>query len=270
MRKAHVNGVDLSYAVHGQGEALVLIPGLGADHTAWFRQIPVLKRFFRVIVYDPRSLGKSERPQEPFDIKTMVDDVIALLGWLKVEKAHFLGHSMGGIVAREIAIHYPQRVLKLILASSPYGRDDISEISPHLRDVLGLKPGSTEIDFARLNARRTLNTLIGLSFNTKFYRRLMQFLAALFVTQRMLIGLTDQLHAVSHTMAVDTLNLIKVPVLIITGDQDRIVEPYCSKLLSEMIPHAKLLMMPGASHALNIEMPDLFNHVVMNFLKDHG
>jgi 3-oxoadipate enol-lactonase len=269
MKKAYVNGINLCYAVHGQGEALVLIPGLGVDHTGWFCQVPALKRHFRVIIYDPRSLGKSERPRDSYDVRAMVDDVIGLMDWLDIKQAHIMGHSLGGIIAREIAINYPDRVAKLILASSAYGQGDVSEYNPVLMEVLGLTQGATEIDFARLNARRTLSTLIGLTFKNKALRLVTRWLAYLFIRPRMLMGLTDQLRAVAHYNSVEKLALIKAPTLIITGDEDRLVVPHCSELLADKIPSSKLVMMKGASHALNMETPNRFNHEVITFLKGH-
>lgn len=267
MAKAQINGINLYYKEYGQGEALILIPGMGVDHKGWLYQVPVFKRHYRVILFDPRSLGRSERPRQLYDVKTMADDVLGLMDRLGIQRAHIMGHSLGGVVAQEIAVNHPERVIKLILVSSSLGKGEPQDFNPELLEVLGLKEGDTQIDFSRLNVRRTLYALVGMTFNKKSYRKTMQFLSMLFFQPSKFEGLADQLKAVSDYSSRDKISQIKSPTLVITGAEDRLVSPHCSEVLAEKIPNAELMMVPGASHALNIETPYQFNQTILAFLK---
>jgi len=267
MPQANVNGVKLYYKTHGQGEAMVLIPGMGAGHTSWFRQLPAFKEHFRVITFDPRSIGRSERPELPYEFKALVDDVVGLMDHLGIERAHVLGQSLGGLVAQEVAIDYPDRVLKLVLVSSTVAGGDANPINPALMEALGYTEGTTEVDFSKLDTRRTMNTLIGMSFNKLLYRKAMQLLSRFFVKPEMFDGLSDHLRAISGHSTADRPHLIKARTLVTTGAEDRIVFPWASEMLAARIPNAKLVMVKGASHGFNVEMASRLNREIVDFLR---
>ena len=267
MPQANVNGVKLYYKAQGQGEALVMIPGLGAGHTSWFRQLPAFKKRFRVITFDPRSIGRSDRPKQPYGFRSLADDVIGLMDHLAVERAHIFGQSLGGLVAQEVAIDYADRVLKLVLVSSTVAGGDTNPTNPALMAALGHAEGTTDVDFSRLDTRKTMNAVIGLSFNKLLYRKAMQFLSRFFVKPEMFDGLSDQLRAISGHNTVDRLHLITAQTLVITGAEDQVVLPHSSKVLAEKIPNAKLVMVKGGSHGFNVEMTPRFNREVLGFLR---
>jgi pimeloyl-ACP methyl ester carboxylesterase len=269
MPLADVNGIQLYYQAHGQGEALVLIPGLGAGHTAWFRQLPAFKKQHNVIIFDPRSIGRSDRPEQPYGFKALADDVVALMDHLAVGKAHVLGQSLGGAVAQEVAISYPDRVLKLVLVSSlsPVVGGDTSFISPALIEQFGHQEGATQIDSSKVNTGKTMSVLVGLSFDKWAYRTAMQFLSRFFVKREMFDGLSDQIRAMSGHSTIDRLHLIEAQTLVITGAEDRIVAPRASEVLAAKIPNARLVMVEGGSHGFNVEMSSRLNREVLDFLR---
>jgi pimeloyl-ACP methyl ester carboxylesterase len=267
MPQANINGIRLFYKVQGKGEALVLIPGLGAGHTAWFRQLHAFKKHYKVITFDPRSIGGSDRPKQPYGFKALADDVVGLMDHLAVSRAHVLGQSLGGLVAQEVAIDYPDRVLKLVLVSSTVAGGDTSPPNPALMKALGYAEGTTEIDFSKVDTRKTMNAVIGMSFNKMLYRKAMQFLSRFFVKPEMFDGLSDQLRAISGHNTVDRLHLIKAQTMVITGAEDRIVSPHSSEVLADKIPNAKLIMVKDGSHGFNVEMTSRFNREVLDFLR---
>jgi 3-oxoadipate enol-lactonase len=267
MPQANVNGVKLYYKADGQGEALVLIPGLGAGHTAWFRQLHAFKKHYQVITFDPRSIGRSDRPKQPYAFKALADDVVGLMDQMGISRAHVLGQSLGVLVAQEVAIDYPDRVLKLVLVSSLVAGGDTNPTNPALMEALGYAEGTTEIDFSKVDTRKTMNAVIGMSFNKRPYRKAMQFLSRFFVKPEMFDGLSDQLRAISGHNTVDRLQLIKAQTLVITGAEDRIVSPHSSEVLADKIPNAKLIMVKDGSHGFNVEMTSRFNREVLDFLR---
>ena len=118
---SELENIKLYYDSKGNGEPLLLISDITQDSQSWEHIHNNLSRHFRVITFDNRCSGRSDYADSGFTISDMAQDVINLLNFLKIERAHILGHGMGGFVAQEIAIQHPDRVLKLILEdSSPF------------------------------------------------------------------------------------------------------------------------------------------------------
>src|SRR2546430_14130275 len=115
MPKIRIADIELYYEIHGDGEPLVLVPGCRTGLWLWFKQVETLARRFRAIVFEPRGIGESDKPDGPMTIKTLADDLAALLSALDIRDAHILGVSLGGFIAQESAINYPQKTRRLIL-----------------------------------------------------------------------------------------------------------------------------------------------------------
>ena len=266
---AHTNGIDLCYNIQGHGEPLVMIMGLGGGRGAWFFQERTFRRYFTLITFDSRGIGKSDRVEEPYTIRTMADDTIGLMDYLKIEKAHILGMSMGGIVAQEMAINYPDRVRKLILAATTPGDDGNNNSPPEMGTRLGLvKEGSTDIDYGSLDSDTLLNSLNHLAFNKKRYRWFILPFAKVYMKR---IGGSEgpvkQFEvAVGHS-TVDRLHMIQAPTLVITGADDRLVPPHRSEVMANLIPNARLVKIQGGSHTLIVEQRGAFNREVVDFLR---
>src|SRR2546427_6679803 len=115
MGKARVNGIEINYVEAGSGDPLLLIMGFGGDHLAWAFQTSVFAQSYRVIAFDNRGAGQSDVPDVPYSARMMADDAVGLLDHLKIERAHVLGVSMGGMIAQELALNHPRRVRSLQL-----------------------------------------------------------------------------------------------------------------------------------------------------------
>jgi pimeloyl-ACP methyl ester carboxylesterase len=118
MSKAEIGKIQINYEEYGQGTPLVMVLGLGQDLTTWGFQILEFPKHFRVIVFDNRDAGRSSRCTGSYDTEAMADDVLGLMDHLEIERAHVLGTSMGGMIAQQIALLAPERVISLILAST--------------------------------------------------------------------------------------------------------------------------------------------------------
>ena len=121
---AKINGIEVCYEIFGKGYPIVLIHGFGARKESFKCQIPSLSKKFKVITFDNRGAGKSERVNEPYTMETLADDIKALLNFLDIKKAHILGISMGGLIAQQFALQHSEYVDKLILVNIVSGAPD--------------------------------------------------------------------------------------------------------------------------------------------------
>jgi pimeloyl-ACP methyl ester carboxylesterase len=258
MPLARLNGININYRVEGQGEPLVMIMGFSGRRSGWIRQIPFFRKHYRVITLDNRGVGKSNKPPGPYSTRMMADDTIGLMDLLGIEKAHIMGVSMGGMIAQELAINYPQRVMKLILACT-YARQD--EMSGNT-----LEHGK----FLRLTPKQQVSAIVGLAFGKPFYRFIFGLLARAqigLVGSSGTVGIAGQSEACRTHNTLDRLPLITAPTLVIVGTADRVINPVSSEVIAGKIPEAKLVRIEGGSHCFSFEMKNEFNREVLNFLK---
>jgi pimeloyl-ACP methyl ester carboxylesterase len=257
-----VNGININYNTDGQGEPLVMIMGFSADQRGWATQVGLFKKHYKVITFDNRGVGKSDKPAGPYTTKMMADDTIGLIDHLGIRKANFLGVSMGGLIAQEIAINYPQRVNKVVLVSTYPCQDNQSN-------------GVTQemVNVFQLPYHKWVENLINLAFDKPLNRFLFNFqirVYSIFIgasnKASNKAGIIGQIEACRTHNTMEKLSSIQSPTLVITGAQDRVIKPSSSKTLAEQIPHARLFKIENGSHACYAEMKDIFNREVLSFL----
>jgi 3-oxoadipate enol-lactonase len=266
MPKARVNGINISYKVQGRGEPLILIMGLGGECGDWVLQARAFKKYYRVITFDNRGVGKSDKPGESYTVKTMADDTVGLMDHLGVSKAHILGVSMGGMIAQEVAINHPERVRKLILVSTTAGRDEKGGHSPELLRAMGLKEGFSDEDIVSADMGKVMTSLNAHAFGSGAIKAV----AVPFCWMRMKLfgieGLKGQFEAAMTHSTLGRLHMIKALTLVMAGTEDRIVPSSSSDILAIKIPNARLVKVEGGSHTLVAEKRGRFNREVLNFL----
>jgi len=261
MPLAKVNGISINYTIVGQGEPLVMIMGFGGDQSAWKRQVSAFKKHYQVIIFDNRGTGRSDKPEGSYSPKLMAEDTIQLMDFLKMDKAHILGVSMGGLIAQEIAINYPGRVLKLILANTWACQDNEDN---------GLTPEM--LAAAELPFRQGFSYLLDASVN-KFFNRYILIPLIKFKMRRIkepeITALMGQADGIKGHDSLDRLPLIKPPTLVLTGTKDRVVKPESSTTIAQKIPNAKLVKIKNGSHITCWEKSKIFNKEVLAFLKSN-
>ncbi len=268
MPTAKINGLNFGYDVHGNGEPLILLTGLGGDRKSWFFQINDLKEIFQVLTCDSRGIGATDVPDKPFTIKTMADDIICLMNHLNIDRAHILGISMGGMIAQEIAINYPERVNKLILVSTYLAGEEMANVTTDMQKILGLGPDFSKDDANEVDIEEFMQQVAALSFNTEKYRRIFIPMSQQYLKRMGVKGFNMQLEAASGCTTIDRIHTIKSSTLVMVGTGDRIVPPCSSEKIADKIPNAKLVMIEDGSHAMNLEISDRFNKEIINFLAD--
>ena len=258
MPLASLNGIHISYQVEGDGEPLVMIMGFTASRIGWMPQRRFFRKYFRTITFDNRGAGKSDKPPGPYSTRMMADDTVKLMDVLGIEKAHIMGLSMGGMIAQELAINHPQRVMKLVLAATYARQDETSGDTLEQAEFLHLAPESKA------------SALIGLAFSKPFYRFTFGLLARVqtrFIGASGRVGIAGQSEACLKHDTLERLSSITAPTLVIVGTGDRIIKPISSEVIAGKIPKAKLVKVEGASHYFSFEMKTVFNREVLNFLK---
>jgi 3-oxoadipate enol-lactonase len=255
---AKTKGININYKTTGQGEPLVMIMGLGSGQNGWGSQVPFFKKHFQVVTFDNRGVGKTDKPVGPYTIRMMADDTIALMDYLDIKKANILGASMGGMIAQEVAINYPERVARLVLACTFCCKDEAGGDTAEQAKLLNLSPHKMVAHMAKL------------AVNKPFYQFVIGNLAmiqTIFLSASARAGLEGQTEACNKHNTLDRLPLVKAPTLVIVGTKDRIIKPVSSELIARNIPGATLKKIEGGSHMFFMEMKSIFNKEVLDFLK---
>jgi 3-oxoadipate enol-lactonase len=261
MPKAPTRDIITYYEEAGTGQPLVLIMGLGGDLQGWALQVPELAKHFRVIVFDNRGAGRSSAPDRPYSIKQMAGDVAALLDQLGIAKAHILGFSMGGYVAQEFAVTYPERVEKLILlATAPsidgYGRAVV-------RNLMDVRRSNMSREQVARDMAPYLYSPALLDDEDRFERAVLNTVNNPHAQSD--VGFLRQAEAILGFDASDRVAGIKSPTLVVVGAEDILVPPRNSEKLAKLIPSAQLKTLSGG-HVGCIEYPHEYNAAFIEFL----
>jgi pimeloyl-ACP methyl ester carboxylesterase len=262
MPKVSVNGLGLFYEIEGEGEPVVLIPGFAAGRWIWFKQTADLSRKFRVIVFDPRGVSASDKPEGSQTIGLLADDIAHLLEKIGIESAHIVGASFGGFVAQEFALKYPAMTRKLVLCCTSFGGPN--HVAPDRETLLAL--ASTK----GLNSEERMRANLLLAFTPEYLQtqtaevaHVVHLRATNEVPEHIYM---NQLQAAVSFNAESRVERIAGPTLVLSGDADVIVPVQNSRNLAAKIPGAQLQIIKGGSHTFFIEQAEQFNQIVSEFL----
>ena len=259
-----VDGARLWYEAMGSGEPLVLLHAGVADSRMWDDQVAVFAAGFRLIRYDARRFGRSGAARGSYSPWA---DLAALLAGLGIERAHLLGLSMGGAVALDAALEFPDLVASLVLvATRP------SELAPStaLRDAWATVDSAVEAgDLARANELELRMWVDGPHRQPGAVDPAARALVGQ-MNAALLAGPDEGETQPLDPPAVGRLGEIAVPTLVIVGDQDQPDVIAGGEVLVREIPGARGVVMVGTAHLPNLERPDEFNALVLNFLDELG
>jgi 3-oxoadipate enol-lactonase len=257
------DGIRLQYDEAGRrsGPPLLMIQGLGADSRGWTAQKWYFAaRGYRVITFDNRGVGRSDKPVGPYDLERMALDAVEVLDAAGIDDAHVLGASMGGVLAQILAVRHPQRVRSLVLACTacrhlPWRRQLLVEWAELARDR-GM----------RAFAGQNLRWLVGSRSLRRFWPAFTA-LSPVFISapQHAFIGQVRAILAIDDSMR-DELASITAPTLVIVGSQDILTPLADSEEIAEHIPGAELAVVRGGAHGFMVEAAGAFNRAVGDFL----
>lgn len=265
MQKALINGVNLFYEVHGQGFPLIWSHEFAGDYRSWTPQVRFFSRRYRVITYNARGYPPSDVPNDPeaYSQDQSVDDLYGLLKHLDIENAHVGGLSMGGNVALNFGLKYPQMAKSLIVAGTGSGSTDpesfrqrAEELAKHI-ETEGI---STMSGYMKGPGRASLLR----KDPNGWQESLEQFLQHSSIGSALIFrGILKRRPPIFELES--KLRALDVPTLIMVGDEDDpCIEPAIA--MKRWIPKSGLVVFPQSGHAINLEEPDLFNRAVLDFL----
>lgn len=268
MPTVNANRISLYYEIAGEDNpnTLILINGVGQWHEAWWRNVGRLSEHFRVVTFDNRGIGDSDKPAGPYTLDLMAEDVLGLMNALGIVKAHVLGHSLGGGIAYFMARKAPERIQSLILASTLYWGPKVGWPSPRAMQALQDRSGDP-LELVKRGSRiataegfeerdpEGFNKLIDLRFRSQQTPE--QYLLHSAAGLPYLQSGHDYITDFTPTM----------PVLLLVGEHDEVAPPTNSEAIKAAWPNAHMITIAGAGHMFNIENPDAFHAAIITFLK---
>jgi 3-oxoadipate enol-lactonase len=254
-----VSAVDLAHSDSGGAGAPVLLAhAIGCDRRMWDDLVPALRGKHRAIAIDARGHGRSPLPGRPWSLEDMADDAARLLDRLRIDRAHWVGLSMGGMVGQAFAIRHPGRLDRLVLANttSAYGPDGRTNWDNRIRLVTegglaAIRDMVTQRYFS--DAFRAAHADVV----ARVMDRFMETPAA---------GYTGCCEAIREMQLQARLGSVRAPTLVIAGDVDQATTVAMGEAIAERIPGARVEVIAGASHLSAVEKPAEFNALVSTFL----
>jgi 3-oxoadipate enol-lactonase len=261
MPHADLNGLEIHYDVHGEGDPLLCVHGLGCDRRAWVLQIQPFSENYKAVVFDNRDVGQSSLAPHDYSTADMAQDVLALADHLGLDSFHLLGISLGGMVSQQVALAAPERVRTLTLAVTHGGVQKAGQLRGHL---LGA--------YARhLPLEDRVDNLLYLCYTEAFFEN-----QAMFEFMRNALlenpypqppeAFARQAAAGAHHDVRDRLGELTMPVHVIGAERDLMIPVWKSRELAALIPGSKLTIIEEQGHGVMWEAADRFNAAVTEFL----
>jgi pimeloyl-ACP methyl ester carboxylesterase len=261
----HLEGkkAKIYYEIHGSGPVLFMVAGMSSDSKSWQFILDRMSPHYRLVIFDNRGCGRTETDGSSFDLKDLAGDAFALMDYLEHERVHLIGHSMGGMIAQEMALMHPERIDKLVLASSsPHLSGKAKSILDDLYDkwVNGYDMAEWfRIMFKWLFSEKALS-------NKKFMDAAIIFALA-YPYPQTLQGFKSQVEAISSFDASDRITDINNETLVLSGAQDILITPEESKELLKISGPNTFKIIENAAHSIHAEHPEEFVEVVVDFLR---
>ena len=253
------NGTHVRLDGPAGAPVVVLAHALATDLSLWDLQVAVWSRSFRVVRYDLRGHGQSKAPDGPYGFDEMVDEVTGLLDFLRIDKAAFVGLSLGGMIGQAVALRAPQRLSALVLAATNARTPDALKGMWQQR-IAGATGGGMASQIEGSLAR----------WFTPDYRvkspLTVEWIAGL-IRQTQTAGFVACCRAIEHLDFLDRLPAVSVPTLVVAGADDQAAPLANLQGIAARIPGSAFLKIDNAAHLGNIEQPAVFSEEVGGFLK---
>lgn len=263
---AENGSVKLYYEVHGDGEPLLLLMGLGGTTQAWGLQVPELSKHYRVVIMDNRGAGRSDMPTDDYSMALFADDAAAVLDAAGIDQAHVLGISMGGLIAQEFYHRHAERVASLILAASSVGGGDPAVVFPTPEVMAVLHLDREQVGLNEL-AEKQVAIYYHPNYRGQAPMLVEQYKKLLERSEQPAHAYQGQWRAIREAEPLSPrLENIDTPTLVLHGDGDEVCPLENGRILASGIAGARFQVLPGAGHMLMVEKARAFNRAVLDFL----
>lgn len=270
-----VNGIKICYEERGEGFPVLLIHGFTGNKEGWVGQYIPLSEHFRVIRFDNRNGGCSDRPNIPNTLDMLADDIKGLMDYLKLDKAHIIGWSMGGIIVQKFAIKYPEYITKIVLINTVKGAPNNQAV-----DLL-VNNSINELELRNKNKEEAFWTSARLGYHIKFRKEMeanpnKKFYGLWSVQDLIEIqninpitpqDIINQSNALYPPLSSDDLKKIKNKTLLIASSHDRLTTKNALIELQKIIPKSELVIIKRAGHSSPISRAPEVNKIIIDFLK---
>jgi 3-oxoadipate enol-lactonase len=259
MKKIKLQELELYILESGSGEPLILVHGLGSDHTIWDGILPLFSENYHVVAMDLRGHGFSTKSKGIYSMELFADDIIHLIDNLGIKEAHFIGQSMGGAIVQQIALKYPENMISMTLIST------FSFVDPPLRDIflnleeLAIQNGYS--DFFK-EAVRLTNTPQFIQDNKTFLEERMKIMEDM----SSISSLKESIEACRKVNFINSLPTIMIPTLIMAGADDILTPPHHAREIHKAIPHSQIKILENIGHNLIVELPNEAYQIIKEFL----
>jgi 3-oxoadipate enol-lactonase len=267
MPNIKTNDIQIYYEIHGNGKPLLLINGYGSNSGHWFAILEKLAKEHQVIIFDNRGTGRSDKPNIPYTAEMMTGDINGLLDAIGIGATNVFGVSMGGMIAQEFALNYPDRLRNLILGCTSCGAPNAIPATPEAIAFL-FNP-----EIANLPNEEKALASIPWMWNQDFIDNhpdaVKRYLAVTTEHPTPPHSYTCQANFIMAFNSYDRLPELKMPTLVIRGSQDRLIPPENSKILASRIANAELAMIENAGHGFFTDSADESSKIILRFLREH-
>ncbi len=257
------NGISIRYSDEGSKDAppLMMSHSLSAELAMWDPQAAVLTDDFRVIRYDTRGHGGTEVPPGPYSLEMMADDAVGLMDALGLDKVHWVGLSMGGMIGQTLALRAPERLISLTLADTSAG------YPPEAKAMWADRITTARANGMAAGVEGTMERWFSPSFMASGA-------PALDDVRRMIADTPVEGYcgcgaAIANLAVTPRLSEIALPTLVICGEDDQATPLSMAETIRDGIPGAQLAVLPVARHLANLEDVDGFNKAMLTFLRAH-
>lgn len=256
--KVSANGIDLHYQISGSGPVVTLAHSLASDISLWDGIAPRLAERFTVLGFDARGHGQTSAPEGPYSWPMLVADLVGLLDALKIERTHFVGLSMGGMLGQHFALAHPERLDKLVLVSTT------SRVPPEAKPLWDERIAIARTQGMQAHVAGTLERWFTAPYRAAHPEVMARIGAMIAATP--VAGYAGWGEAIKTLDLTEKLAAVRAPTLVICGADDPGTPPAANRAIAEAIPDARFEMLPNASHQLVIEQAETFLGLLAGFL----
>ena len=276
MSFANIRDIKLSYRVYGEGFPVIFIHGYGAKKEIWKPQVAEISKNFKVVTFDLRGTGESDRPNIPYTMKMMAEDVNELAEFLNIKEVHIIGRSFGGMIAQNFALLYPEKVDKLVLIATNYGRMDTEWVeipkNGRLEEIETLKQDPLKA------FKQKSKWLFHLKFRKEMERNPTKKFYDVFSMEDLIKeskinpsrpqDIINQAEAMKTHYTFDKLGEIKHKTLLIAASHDRQTPVSIMEEMNKKMPNSELKIINEAGHFMTLSRASEVNKVILDFLEN--